>query len=97
MEGKFVDGSALTVTGRTFAQEAAHHTDEAAIGAIELGEAASAPPQRVALRRKRPVGVEPGMDEQESAVVGVGGATNLPNSIFQLSFDVKLLESLQKF
>src|SRR5438477_8766701 len=56
------------------ALEAAHDADEAAIGAVELGEAAGAPPQRVALRRERTVGIEAGMDEQQGAVVGVGGA-----------------------
>src|SRR5215468_9260339 len=56
------------------ALEAAHDADEAAVGAVELGEAAGAPPQRVALRRERPVGVEAGVDEEERAVIGIGGA-----------------------
>ena len=54
--------------------EAAHHPDEAAIGAFELHETVVAPPQAVALRRQRPVGIDAGMDEQQRAVIGVGGA-----------------------
>ncbi len=46
-----------------------------------LAEAAAAPPQGVALRRQRPVRVEPGMDEQQAVIVGIGGAAQLGHQL----------------
>ena len=45
-----------------------------AIGLLDAGEIARSPPQRVALFRQRPVGVETGMDEEQTAILGIGSA-----------------------
>ncbi len=63
------------------AVEAAHHFQELAVRMVEGREAGAAPPQSVALGVERPVGIDPGMHEQQAVIVGVGGAAQLRHQL----------------
>src|SRR3546814_7478936 len=52
--------------------EAAHHPAVAAVGAVEGGKAAAAPPETVFLGLQRPLGLEAGVYEQQSPALVPG-------------------------
>ena len=56
------------------AVEAAHHTPETAVRRFNIVEILSPPPEAVVLFRKRPGGVDAGVDKQQRLVLGEGGA-----------------------
>src|SRR3546814_16783756 len=60
------------VEARMLRAEAAHHPAVAAVGAVEGGKAAAAPPETVFLGPQRPLGLEAGVYDQQSPALVPG-------------------------
>src|SRR3546814_14642258 len=60
------------VEARMLRAEAAHHPAVAAVGAVEGGKAAAAPPETVFLGLQRPLGLEAGVYAQQSPALVPG-------------------------
>src|SRR3546814_8736916 len=77
------------VEARMLRAEAAHHPAVAAVGAVEGGKAAAAPPETVFLGLQRPLGLEAGVYEQQSPALVPGRSeehTSELQSLMRISY-----------